>query len=148
MRALTLLRHARADWPAGRYADRDRPLDPRGVGDAKAAAQALAGAPRRPTLVLASPAQRTLETARILCAALALPPPALCEDERLYLASRDTLLQVLQELDSGARSVALVGHNPGLSELAAHLSPAGHPSLATAQFLRLFLPITSWTALR
>ena len=135
MRRLTLLRHGRAEWPAGRYEDFDRPLDAVGIAQAKRAGDQLAQLPHPPTLCLASAALRTLQTARLAAHALKLDASALHVDRRLYLASAETILEVLEDLAGDARQVLLVGHNPGLSDLAGML--AGKPGavgLATGEW--------------
>jgi phosphohistidine phosphatase len=137
MRHLTLLRHARAHWPPGRYADHDRPLDHKGIAQARAAATAIAEGAHPPDLILCSSALRTRQTAQFLREALALKSQRLICDPRLYLASPRTLIKVLQELSADARHVVLVGHNPGLSELAEQAGAAGE--LGTADFVQLGL---------
>lgn len=141
MRQLTLLRHGRAEGPGRRYEDFDRPLDPVGLAEVQAAAAQIAALPHPPTLCLASPALRTLQTARVLVSALGLAPQALKLEQRLYLATPQTLRAVLAELAAEAPRVLLVGHNPGLSELAGALAATpGEVSLGTGRWIQCPLP--------
>ena len=88
-----------------------------------------------PDLVLISTARRTMETA----AALEPWPdtPLIDSLDSLYLASADTLLHTLQEVPETVRSVLVVGHNPGLHELAMNLVGATPPHTGDASLQRL-----------
>jgi phosphohistidine phosphatase len=135
VRQLTLLRHGRAEWPASRYADFDRPLDPKGIAQVEHSAAQIAALPHRPTLCLASDAARTRETAQILARALQLPAKAVLFDHRLYLATPEVIRQVLEEHAARRPHVVLVGHNPGLSDLAGELAgKPGSVGLGTGQW--------------
>ena len=122
MRQLLLLRHAKSSWDDPKLPDRDRPLNARG----RRAAAAMRTAMR--DLVLVSPARRTLETLE------ALEPwdetPLIETLESLYLGSASQLLSVLHGVGEVVRSVLVIGHNPGLHELAQML--AGAPQNAPA----------------
>ena len=67
-----------------------------------------------------SPAERTLETWRLVSAELAVPPPLRVED-RVYDGTARSLVGVVRELPDEAAIVVLVGHNPGLEDLVASL---------------------------
>ncbi|MGH3433908.1 MAG: SixA phosphatase family protein [Thermocrispum sp.] len=118
-RRLTVLRHAKSDWPAG-VPDFDRPLAARGRSDAPAAGRWLSGQVP-PALVLCSPAVRARQTCELVVAELA-DQPRVRVDERLYAASTGDLLAVVQGLDDAQRHVVLIAHNPGLSTLATVLT--------------------------
>jgi phosphohistidine phosphatase len=116
MRQLLLLRHAKSAWDDQALPDRDRPLNPRGWRTAALMRNALRELGLAPDIVLVSPARRTAETLA------ALEPwddaPLVEVVESLYLATAARLLQVLHEVPETARSVMLIGHNPGIHELA------------------------------
>jgi phosphohistidine phosphatase len=121
--ALYLLRHAKSSWADPSLADRERPLAPRGRRDAKRIAKHLRGLGCSPELVLCSPAARTRETLEVVGPALAASTVVLEED--LYGASSDQLLARLRRVPDAVASVMLVGHNPGLHQLALALASAG-----------------------
>ena len=116
MRTLLLLRHAKSSWDDPRLPDHARPLNPRGRRAAESVREVLAGLSLRPELVLVSSARRTLQT----IAALEPwdPAPAIEPLDALYLASAPDMLAALQQGSHDAGCVMLVGHNPGLHELA------------------------------
>jgi phosphohistidine phosphatase len=117
MKDLILLRHAKAVAADGAPDDRARALTERGRRDAKAAGDALREARAAADAVLVSSAARTRETAAVALQGLGLPEPTFLDD--LYLAEPETIWAAAQA--AGAARVLVVGHNPGLHDLAAHL---------------------------
>ena len=75
MKRLLLLRHAAAEPADAGTEDIDRPLSPRGRGEALEVADRIARAGLRCDALLVSPALRTRETATIVAAELDLPLP-------------------------------------------------------------------------
>lgn len=116
MHHLMLLRHAKSTSEEAGIADRNRPLSRRGKRTAVAMGQALAKLDLIPALILVSPARRTMQT---LAALAPLPARARIETpETLYLAEAQILLEQLRALPERETSVLVIGHNPGLHELA------------------------------
>jgi phosphohistidine phosphatase len=124
MRRLMLLRHAKSDrsMPGGR--DQERPLSPGGREAARKMGGYMARHALVPDLVVASTAVRVRETLDHLLPAFAESPNVM-PDKRLYEAEADALLAVIKQTVRTAHSVLLVGHNPGLAELASLLVAAG-----------------------
>lgn len=149
MHQLHLLRHTKSSWNDDAD-DHARPLNKRGREAARLIGATLPRAVGALELVLCSSALRTRETAELVLAGFIPRPPVLYEDE-LYLASPATLMRRLCELDESVGSVLLVGHNPGLHELAIALAApgsAGFSTLANGKFptgVRVrFVIGTSW----
>jgi phosphohistidine phosphatase len=117
MRRLILVRHAHAEAAAAD--DRSRALSPRGRAEAAALGRWLVGARIEADRALVSPARRAAETWRLAVEAGAAGPAA--TSAGLYGATPDGLLALLRGGDGGIRTLALVGHNPALQELAAML---------------------------
>jgi phosphohistidine phosphatase len=116
-RRLVLIRHAKA---AGAPVDADRPLTEAGARHAAAIGAWLAQAGMVPDRVLVSPARRTVQTWEHACGTLtAAPAPVL--DPRIYDNTVESLLAVVQETADDVRTLAVVGHNPSIGELAADL---------------------------
>ncbi|HUZ64934.1 MAG TPA: histidine phosphatase family protein [Acetobacteraceae bacterium] len=120
MHQLLLMRHAKADRDDRGVADRDRVLTARGREAAMAMRRAMRELGLAPDLVLVSPSRRTKETLA------ALEPwddmPLIDEVDRLYLASATQLAAALREISETVRSILMIGHNPGLHELAIRLA--------------------------
>lgn len=123
MRTLYLLRHAKSSWDDPALPDRERPLASRGRRDAKRIGKHLRRLGITPALVLCSPAVRTQETLDLLRPALA--EVAAEVEEQLYGASSETLLERIHSVPDDVGSVLLIGHNPGLHDLALALASSG-----------------------
>ena len=119
-RTLILLRHAKSDW-SGDEDDVDRPLAKRGRRQAPVAGRWLAEQVERIDLAVVSTATRAQQTWQIASVELASAPPVRNE-ARAYAASDRALLDLVQALPDEARTVVLVGHNPGLEDLASSLT--------------------------
>ncbi|MEP9358961.1 histidine phosphatase family protein [Sphingomonas sp. KR3-1] len=116
MKTLTLLRHAKSGWDDPVARDFDRPLNPKGQRAAAMMGRHMRSEGLAFDHVLASPAARVVETLAQVGAGYGsdLAPHW---DQRVYLASAATLLDLIHDLPDGARSVLVSGHNPGLEEL-------------------------------
>lgn len=119
-RQLILVRHAKSAWPED-VPDRDRPLAKRGRRQAPLAGAWLRSAGYRPDLVLCSPARRTRETWQLVAAELGKGGKVEYED-RVYGAGAAALLELVREVSPGVKTLLLVGHYPGLPDLAVELA--------------------------
>jgi phosphohistidine phosphatase len=117
-RRLILLRHAKSDWPD--VPDRDRPLAKRGKRDAPVVGRWLHDQGYRPQIVICSAAVRTRETWDLVAPELG-GSPSVTFEPRAYAASALTLLYLVRELPADCHAALLIGHNPGVSELASTL---------------------------
>ncbi|MCJ0874559.1 histidine phosphatase family protein [Streptomyces sp. AP-93] len=116
---LVLLRHAKSAWPD--VADHERPLGPRGLRDAPAAGRWLRDADCVPALVICSTARRARETWALAAGQLGAAVPVRF-DERVYAAEPEELLEVVSGVPREVGTLLLVGHNPGLADLAVSLA--------------------------
>ena len=140
---LLVLRHAKSSW-ADRHADDwERPLTERGERDASRVGGLLLRLRFVPDLIITSDAVRAQTTAQLAAAAagyvgkLSLSP-------RLYHATPDAALEVLHEAaGTSARTVMIVGHNPGLEDFVEQLTGA-HVGLSTATLVQIELPVQRW----
>lgn len=119
-RQLILVRHAKAADP-GAQSDHDRPLTDRGHADAEALGEWFKDQRLRPDLVLCSTAVRTRETWADVVGSSGLGA-LVANDQRIYNASVERLIAVIQDEGAPSRSIALVGHAPGIPGLAATLT--------------------------
>ena len=123
MRRLLLLRHAKAA-PLSLEDDFGRELTPRGRDDARRVGAFLAERRLNPDRALYSGAARTRETCEIVAQAQAQPFEAI-EQNALYEASRFLIMGLLRELPARARAHLVVGHNPGMADIANLLTGEG-----------------------
>lgn len=144
MKTLTLVRHAKSSWKDAGLADRDRPLSRRGERDAPAMGKRIADAGIRPSLILSSPAVRAWETARMVAQAISYPLEFLQQEKQLYLASPESILDVIAAQDEQFNNLMIVGHNPGLTEFANYLSPGLTDNLPTAGVVAVSFEGDDW----
>jgi phosphohistidine phosphatase len=142
VKRLTLMRHAQ--WKDPQISDFDRPLNRRGTGEAEAMSRRLIELKLIPTIVLTSSARRAQQTADILVRELGVPARDLRSDEALYLAPAEEILRVIQTTGPRIPHLLIVGHNPGITELANLLAPDAHVELATAAMCSLTFDTRSW----
>ena len=128
MATLLLLRHAKSSWDTMSLPDYDRPLAKRGRKAAPLIGAEIARLGLRPDLILCSGAVRTRETLDLVLPALAAPPPEIVYDDAIYMATPTVLLGLLRKLPRGgsAKTVLVVGHNPGFEELSELLVGGGN----------------------
>jgi phosphohistidine phosphatase len=124
MRRLILLRHAKSDWSAPGMPDRERPLNERGEAAARIMGAYMARHGLLPDRILCSPARRTRETLE----AVTFEWPDTIEttfEDRLYAAGPESILAVIRAVAAPAHGLLVVGHNPGMHEIAEMLIAAG-----------------------
>ncbi len=123
MKRLIILRHAKTEAAGGLKSDIDRVLVERGRRDAAAMAQYFRARRHMCDLVLCSTAARTRETLAIF-GPIACNGVATVYREDLYLAEALDILAIVRSVDDAHGAVMVVGHNPGLEELALMMSMA------------------------
>lgn len=125
MKILGLLRHAKSDWDDMKKRDFDRGLNDRGIRGAALMGDHIRKHGIAWDKLLASPAERVRRTI-----AAAFPGAEPVFDERLYLASAETIFECLADHAGDAGAVLVVGHNPGLQEALFELvAPANENAL-------------------
>ncbi|QBE49830.1 SixA phosphatase family protein [Leucobacter triazinivorans] len=129
---LILVRHAKSDWGVPGLDDHERPLNGRGERDAPLMAERLAQTSVEVERIVSSTAVRARTTAGVFGVELGVEVEL---DPELYAAPGSTLLA--KAVATGAGSVMVVAHNPGISDLAARFSGGGiehMPTCAVARF--------------
>lgn len=119
-RTIALIRHAKSDWSHA-VSDFDRPLNGRGEHDAPRMGAELKARGIGFDLVIASPANRALTTARAICNEIGYPEEKIVQEQELYLSSPIEIIDVIRESDERFKRIAVVCHNPGLTMLANRL---------------------------
>jgi phosphohistidine phosphatase len=137
MRRLMLLRHAKAERSLPGAPDRERGLVERGRNEASLIGGYMVTHAFTPDRVLVSPAVRTQETWKCASAAFRSAPSATTV-ERLYDASAAAILAAIKEAPANANTLLVIGHNPGVHEVAVLLIASG--DVQTREQLREKLP--------
>lgn len=143
-KTLYLVRHAKSSWVNPSYTDFDRPLNERGQRDAPEMGRRLKAKGILPDVVLCSPARRAVETLALLNAELGVPEHSIYMQKRIYEASTETLLELIQSLEDSYDSAMVVGHNPAMTWLAEGLTEANLPNLPTCSVVTLSLDSNQW----
>lgn len=138
MKQIVLVRHAHAAAAEPGLEDFERRLDKRGRREAEAMARRALELGLVPDHLISSPADRAIATAREFARTLGFPLPRIRHDDRVYLAEPEQLVAILRAAPSAASRVMLVGHNPGLSQLAEWLAgdAVGHLPTAAVYAMR------------
>lgn len=142
MKTLLLMRHAKSSWSEPALDDHERPLNRRGERDAPAMARVIADGGWVPDLVVSSSARRARQTALVIAESSGWSADVWLT-RRLYLAEPREYLAVLGQLPDAASRVLVVGHNPGLEQLASGLSGVEWV-LPTAALVVFSLDVERW----
>jgi phosphohistidine phosphatase len=155
MKYLTAIRHAKSDWGDPSLPDHDRTLNERGLRCAPVVARFLmntyfggegnAQLMPAPDRILSSTAERAWTTARLAGQTFGLLPEAMALNSRLYLASPDTVLDVVRHIEEAAAHAVVFGHNPGLHDFVNQLlARASVPRMPTCTAVIIGLPHEYW----
>ncbi len=145
MKTLLILRHAKSSWKDSSLTDYDRPLNKRGKQDALRMGRFVLKQGLVPDRIISSTAKRARKTATAVAKANH------CEDKveltsEFYHAGLGAYLAVLQNVPDADQRVMVVGHNPGMEALVAHLT-GRMETMPTAALAHLGLPIDQWAEL-
>ena len=158
-RQLLILRHAKSAWDTSAESDFERPLAKRGLRDVPNMGAWLKEQKLTPDYVVSSPAERAKQTVVGVCRVLDIKKKHIHWDQRIYGADTEELLEVLSEVPETAKTVLIVGHNPGLEFLFSYLvsntngggrdtaAIHGFGAIKTATLVRLEMPDT-WDSIK
>lgn len=142
-KSLYLLRHSKAIAGGILVSDLKRSLSERGIKDVNKLAHKLAKKRLSLDLILASPSVRTIDTGLGIANGLHTPNSHFIVSEDLYAAESMTLLKVISSVPKKINKLMIVGHNPGLMNLASFL--ISKPlSMPTCSLIKLSFAIKSW----
>lgn len=142
MKTVFFIRHAKAEKNAG-IPDAARPLDSRGKAEIAEMVDRLRGRVK-PDVIVTSTAIRAIETAAAIAAGLDIPESAVLKRQSLYDSPESALGSILKGLSAKHNSVAIVGHNPSLSELAAGFAPEFREEIPTCGIVGIAFGVNSW----
>ncbi len=144
MKRLVLVRHAKAvqhDYDA----DFDRELQPRGINDAGRIGARLKQMGITPDLIISSPANRAITTARIFAENTGYPLQSIVEDEEVYNQfTFNHFLEYIKELPEECHTVFIFGHNPGFQHYAVNLMLHFYEEFPTCATVGIDFQVDSW----
>lgn len=121
MKTLSILRHAKSSWEYPDLSDFERPLLNKGVKRTLLICKVLAENNSIPELIITSSAKRAKETAKIVLDKLNVPLHNLKKNKEFYPGYAKTFLKEISDVDKNISHLMIVGHNPGLTDLAYQL---------------------------
>lgn len=117
MKYLYLARHAKSDWNAPAPSDFARPLNKRGLKDAKRMGGKLAELDWIPQQILCSPAERAKQTGELFCQYANINVDLINWQQEIYACNATLLLKLIASVPESVNSLMLIGHNPAIEWL-------------------------------
>ncbi|MDX4071422.1 histidine phosphatase family protein [Aliarcobacter skirrowii] len=143
MRELILIRHAKSDWSNPFLDDFERPLNKRGEKNAPFMAKILKKEIQKPDLIISSPSFRTKLTLEYFLKEFEYKGEVIFE-KSIYEAPFENLLKVIKNIDDKYKTIFLIGHNPGLNDLANFLLGSFEDNIPTSGVLKIDFDTNSW----
>jgi phosphohistidine phosphatase len=144
MKRLLVIRHAKSDWENTFLKDFDRPLNQRGKRNASYMAERLLERGIKIDAFVSSPAVRALETCKYFVQAFAGNVESIITIPAMYLASDLVFLKTVSSLDDQYTTVALFGHNAGLTNFVNTLTAVRVDNVPTCGIYALEINIDHW----
>ena len=144
MKELYLVRHAKSEWGDMALKDIDRPLKERGIRDALFMGEYISKKFTIPDRVLASPACRALHTSVLFLRAMKSSSEKILLEDKIYLASFDELQAVIKSTEDTVQCMMIVGHNPGITDLANFFLEEFIHNIPTAGFVYFQFDTDHW----
>lgn len=145
MKYLYLIRHAKSSWDNPYLRDFERPLNKRGLRDAPKMGGILASRKIIPDLIISSPANRAITTAKYIAEAVNYPHQDIVEDQNVYHAGSNELMKIISQTGSKINILFLFGHNPGFTYLANQLSDGYIDNLPTCGIYGIQFDFDTWS---
>jgi phosphohistidine phosphatase len=144
MKKIILIRHAKSSWKFPELKDVERPLKKRGVKDAALMANVLKETNVTVDLMYSSPAERAMATAKAFAAEMGIEETNIVTEPLLYMESRTKMRKLVSDLDDRYNSVALVSHNPELTDFANQLTGEQIEWIPTSGFVCVEFTQGTW----
>lgn len=144
MKNLFLTRHAKSSWNNPGLADIDRPLNERGKKAAPFMGKLIVDKGEKPELLISSPANRALSTARAFGEVMGLVENDIIVNRAIYGAGAQQLLELVQNQDDLHKSIMLFGHNPTFTSFVNMLTGSNIMNVVTCGVVRIDFEYSSW----
>ena len=145
MKNLFLTRHAKSSWSNPGLADIDRPLNERGKKAAPFMGKLIVDKGEKPELLISSPANRALSTAKSFGEVMGLVENDIIVNRAIYSAGAQQLLELVQNQDDLHKSIMLFGHNPTFTSFVNMLTGSNIMNVVTCGVVRIDFEYSSWT---
>lgn len=143
MKTLYLIRHAKASWDQPELTDFERPLTELGERHAYNIGQELKQHVK-PDLIITSPAERALVTAKIIAKELNYAEDKIAINQQIYTGGVEELMEIIQAIKPAHKKVLFFGHNPSLTWLLHFLCEDAKMNIPTCGAIGIELGMRDW----
>jgi phosphohistidine phosphatase len=143
MKTLLVMRHAKSDWESGASSDFDRPLNSRGKNDAPEQGKEIKKRKLIPELIISSPANRALTTAKLASKEFDYNDEILL-DEDFYFGNITDIVEKIKLTSNKINRIMIVGHNPTWSSIVELLS-GKYVEMKTASVAVINFETSKWS---
>lgn len=144
MKSLFLIRHAKSSWAESHLTDFERPLNQRGIESIQTMGKLMVKKNVTIGHLFASSSARTHATALGLMSVMGINSPKVSFHEELYHASYRTLLKFTCSISNQLDNVALVGHNPGMTDYVNYLTDGYIDNIPTCGIIKINFKTDNW----
>ena len=144
MKTLYVVRHAKSSWEQEGLTDFDRPLTERGIHNAPEMAKRLIQRGPLPELIISSPANRAISTARLMALEFGISEDLIKKESSIYEAARADLMRLIARQDPDIDAIYLVGHNPGVTDLINWICDEEEAQIPTCSIATIHVDSRRW----
>jgi phosphohistidine phosphatase len=144
MKQLLLIRHAKSSWADAGMDDFDRPLNERGKTDAPVMAQRLIKKNVKIDVFISSTAKRAQKTCVLLMKEFEMDTEQVLLKPELYLAPPEVFYKCITEAGNEYDTIAIVAHNPGITDFANSLTTAKVDDMPTCAVYAVKIDTNDW----
>lgn len=144
MKYLLVIRHAKSSWTNDLLSDFDRPLSDRGNSDAPMMAKRILEKDVVLDAIISSTANRAFSTATHFAKVFGIKKTDIISFDKLYHAPPHIFYEVIKNLDDSFNCVAIVSHNPGITEFVNELTETKIDDMPTCGIFAVEVAIKSW----
>jgi phosphohistidine phosphatase len=147
MKKLLIMRHAKTRQAELGEMDFNRDLLEKGIKQSISQARRILDLDFTPELILVSPSKRTTQTIQLICKENNWDKKLIKYNQSLYMASIESLINMVAELDNDINQVMIVGHNLGIGQLVQYLSNSRLSHFKTGTFALFSSNTENWEEL-
>ena len=142
MKTLIIIRHSKSSWKDHSLSDFDRPLNKRGIKDAKKMSFELSEKIKKVDLLLSSSSKRTTQTSNYFLDSMNIRSNIFSEN--LYHSSSNLIFDCILKINNKYNKTIIVGHNPGLTNIINKLTNLKLDNLPTSGIVIIVFDVDNW----
>jgi phosphohistidine phosphatase len=146
MKSVLLIRHTKSDWTSA-PSDFERPIREDRKEDTKSIAREILKRGFKPDYIAASPAKRTLQTAKIICDEWGEKFANVVQDRTLYESSATEILAHLHKLNKRTDKAVVICHNPSITNFVNRYTTTGVIDVPTTGAVLITFDIKDWKSI-